>query len=441
MSRSKLSVPTAKLPTFLWGAATAAHQVEGNQRNDWSEWEATVADGLAADAERRLKAKGVPDDAALLALARDPQNYLSADAADHYHRYRQDFDILYDLGCNAYRFSVEWARIEPRPGEYDQRALDHYRDMVRELKKRGITPMITLHHFTNPTWLAAHGGWHGREVVERFAQFSTVVAGYLGPDVTYWCSINEPGSYLLVRYLGGDIWPRWPGGAFRPLDGYRYLRNVVQAHRAARRAIKAANPAAQVGVAHGMVHFELARHDPVSWVMKKLLEYIPDTYLLNRLKHDLDYIGVQYYIRMQVAARLGHPAHWTSYWVGQEPRSHTGWGIYPEGLYHITQRLKRYGLPQIVTENGIADANDLQRAGFIREHIAALDRSRADGADIRGYFYWSLLDNYEWSEGFWPQFGLVAVDRKTQQRTVRPSAKVYAQIIRQHLAASKKRPA
>lgn len=421
---------------FLWGAATAAHQVEGHQHNDWSVWEASVAQKLASGAERRLK-DTVPDWPLIAPEATDPGNYVSGDAADHFNRYREDFDTLRELGCNAYRFSVEWSRIEPEPGVYDQAALEHYADMVRELRKRGITPLVTLHHFTNPVWLESRGGWHGSEVAGRFGKFAGVVAQKLGSEVTYWNSINEPGSYLLMRYLGGGAWPLWPGTTLNPLHAYAYMRNVVKAHKAARAAIKAVNPRAQVGLVHALVDYRLGRRDPLSRLFKAQLDYFPDTYLLNRLRAHTDYVGVNYYLRMPVKVGLTHPQLWAQKWDGHSPQNDMGWSIMPDGLYSVTQKLKRYGLPLIVTENGIPDARDTRRAAYIRDHVEALARSKADGADIRGYFYWSLLDNYEWSEGYWPKFGLIAVDRKTGARLMRPSAREYARIIKDYTRSAR----
>lgn len=419
-----------KLPNdFLWGAATAAHQVEGHQNNNWSVWEASVADKLAADAEKRL-ASEVPDWAAIASEASDPKNYISGDAVDHWNRYEEDFDIMKSLGLNAYRFSVEWSRVEPEPGKYDASALAHYLAMVKALKVRGITPLVTLHHFTDPIWLEDHGGWHGRQVASRFASFAEKVASEFGDEVEYYCTINEPGSYLLMRYLGGGAWPEWPKIEMNLARGYKYLRNVVKAHKLARKAIKAISPSAQVGLAHAVINHQLGRRDPISWLAKKQLDYIPDTYLLSRLKHDIDFIGVNYYMRMIVKAGASHPQNWALKWNGRDPQNDMGWGIYPRGIYNVTQKLKRYNLPILILENGTPDASDKWRAEFIRDHVAELMRSYADGADIRGYFYWSLLDNYEWSEGFWPKFGLVAVERASQKRTIRPSARAYAKIIK-----------
>ena len=302
--------------------------------------------------------------------------------------------------------------------------------MINELKKRGIEPMVTLHHFTDPVWLEDLGGWHGQEVVDRFRAYTDLVAKNLGATVRYWITINEPGSYLLMRYLGGGAWPEWPKIEMNPLKGHKYLKNVVKAHKAAAESLKKVNPEAMAGISHAIIDMQLGRSDPVSIVFRKILRYYPDTYLIKRLKSSYDFIGLNYYMRMKIKAGFKHPALWAPKWDGKDPRNDMGWGIYPDGIYNVTQHLKKYNLPIIITENGIPDNSDSQRGKFITDHLNALARSIADGADIRGYFYWSLLDNYEWSEGFWPRFGLVHVDRKTMKRTVRPSAKVYSDYIK-----------
>ncbi|MHB1864755.1 MAG: glycoside hydrolase family 1 protein [Candidatus Saccharimonadales bacterium] len=412
---------------FLWGTATAAHQVEGNIHNNWTVWESSVANKLAKDAENRLASE--PSWERIKEEASDPANYITGNAADHYNRFKTDIALLDELGCNAFRFSIEWARIEPKPGKYDKQALDHYAQVIDELKKRGIKPFVTLHHFTNPTWLDDQGGWHGDKVVDLFGGYVQAVADYIGRDVEYWCTVNEPGSYLLMRYLGGGAWPEWPLMSFNLGDGYRYLKNVAASHKKAAREIKKVNSQAKLGIANGMLDYQLERADPLSWLAKKQVEYIPDVYLLNRIKNDIDYIGVNYYMRMVIKSGFSHPASWGKKWNGRDPQNDMGWGIYPEGLYNITQGLKKYNLPLIIAENGIPDASDNNRAKFINEHVNSMLRSINDGADIRGYFYWSLLDNYEWSEGYWPKFGLVSVDRKSMQRTLRPSAKAYTEII------------
>lgn len=417
--------------TFLWGAATAAHQVEGNQNNDWSNWETSVAAKLAGTAETRLKDE-LPNWQEIAKEATNPDNYISGTAADHYNRYAEDFDLIKKIGLNAYRFSIEWSRIEPQPGEYNQSELDHYAQVVSELRKREIEPLVTLHHFTNPRWLEGHGGWHGKEVAEKFANFAEVVANNIG-SAKYYCTINEPGSYLLMRYLGGGAWPEWPNMSFDPINGYKYLRNVINAHKLAEAKIRNINKDAQIGMANSIIDFQLGRKDPISWLFLKQLCFIPDFYLLNRLKNNIDYVGVNYYMRMLVKASLSHPANWAKRWdTKTSRRSDTGWELYPKGIYRVTQKVRKYGLPILITENGIADKNDKLRSQFIEEHVSEIMRSKEDGANIRGYFYWSLLDNYEWSEGFWPKFGLIEIDRKTQKRSLRESAKNINKIIKKY---------
>lgn len=416
---------------FLWGAATAAHQVEGNQHNNWSEWEESVATKLANTAVARLKAS-VLNWEEIKKEATDPSNYISGLAADHYNRYEEDFDLMKNIGLNAYRFSIEWSRIEPSPGKYDKAEIDHYKQVVKALKKRGIEPMVSLHHFSDPIWLEEIGGWHGSEIIDRFVAYSKLMAEQLSPDVKYWISINEPGSYMVMRYLGGGIWPEWPKTSSSLKLAYAYLKNLVKIQKQVRLVIKDVNKDAMVGMAHTPIDYHLGRKDPISFIAKKVSGYIPDMYLINRLKKDLDFIGINYYLKIDIKAKFSHPSKWITKWDGKSPRSDSGWGIYPKGIYTTTQRFKKFNLPLFITENGLSDAKDRLRAKFITEHLEQLVKSKNDGADIRGYFHWSLLDNYEWSEGFWPKFGLIAVDRKTLKRTLRPSAKTYGDLIKKY---------
>ncbi len=416
---------------FLFGAATSAQQVEGGVDNNWTNWERNVADKLASGAESRLS-KEVPKWKTIATEAQSRTNYISGTAADHYERYIEDFDIMQKLGFNSYRFSIEWSRIEPELKKYNHQAIDHYAKMISALIERGIEPLVTLHHFTDPKWLEDHGGWHGDEAVDAFKDYCAVVAKAFGSKVNRYVTFNEPGSYLLMRYLGGGAWPEWPKTVLNPAQGYRFLGNLVSSQRLVRNVIKEINPSAQVGLAHGLIDYQLGRHDPLSWLVKKQLDYWPDVYLINRLKRDIDFIGVNYYLRMIVKFNLTSPINWAKKWNGTDPRNDMGWGVYPEGLYNVTQKIKKYHLPLLITENGIPDMSDKLRGNFIKAHLDQVVRSIQDGADINGYFYWSLLDNYEWSEGYWPKFGLVEVDRKTQKRTLKPSAQEYMSIIRAH---------
>lgn len=372
------------MASFLFGAATSAHQVEGNNvHNDWWAWE---REGVA-------RAK-------------------SGQAADHYNRFREDFALASQLGHTAQRFGIEWSRVEPKRGSWDEREITHYREVLQELRRLRLVSFVTLHHFTNPVWLAQAGGWENPETVERFGRYVEKVVAELGELVDFWITINEPMVYVLKGYWEG-VWP--PGIRARaslaqlggPLRVLRVLRNLARAHRLAYQVIHERLAAAQVGMAQ---HF-VAGLPWLSdwWFNQRFLRTTVGTH---------DFIGVNYYF-----PRV--PMGW------QGSRSDMGWPIQAAGLTDVLLSVRQYQKPIYVTENGVADAQDRLRADFIRDHVRAVEAAQAKGADVRGYLHWSLLDNFEWDKGFGPRFGLVEVDYRTMERRVRPSARVFQAIIQQ----------
>lgn len=374
---------------FLWGAATAAHQIEGNNlESDW--WRAEQA-GLLP--------------------------HKSGDACDSWNRWPEDIRLLSDLGLNAYRLSVEWARIEPEPGRFDQTALDTYRGQLETLKRAGIEPLLTLHHFTSPRWLADRGGWSSSEVVPRFADYVDRVARATSDLVRWWVTINEPSILGFKAYVEGS----WPPHQPWNLRGYvRLLRHAAHGHVLARRALQAERRDALVSMAFAIWPTQAARWwSPIDQAMARLVDWLWQGRILRRSLATLDWIGVNYYSRTFV----GFP--WPSRPLGSGERTDFGWEIYPRGLYDVLQRVGRFGRPIVITENGISDADDDQRAAYIVDHLRQVCRAISDGVDVRGYMHWTLLDNFEWAEGFSQRFGLA-----TRERQLRPSSRVYASIAR-----------
>lgn len=410
-------------PGFLWGAAAAAHQVEGgNTKNDWWRWEQAPGHVAAGDC--------------------------SGLACDHFRRYRDDFSLLAELGHTAHRLSVEWSRIEPRPGEFDPEAIAHYRDVLQALREHGLEPFVTLHHFTNPLWLADAGGWLRAEAVAAFERFVARVAAEYRDLVRYWITINEPTVYAFHSYHLGV----WPPGRRSAAAALRVLRHLARAHLAAYRALKAANPDALVGVAHHLAVIDPARpaspaDRAVAALWRRLLwELYPTAFARGApwparqaTPPAEDFFGLNYYTRARVRfdPRPGHL-------FGREvvlpaPRNTLGWELYPEGLERILlaqsarfRRQGRPGLPIVITENGVADVDDQLRPAFLVRHLAALHRALQRGAPVAGYLHWSSMDNFEWAHGFAPRFGLIAVDYATQERRPKPSAHLYAEIIRRN---------
>jgi beta-glucosidase len=377
-----------QLPPFLWGVATSAHQVEGgNHLNDWAYWET----------RGRVPAAGA--------------------AADHWHRWPDDLEAFRALGLNAYRFSVEWSRIEPTPGRFDEDALDHYRAMAAGCVARGLTPLVTLHHFTLPAWLAARGGFLASDAVARFTAYVERVAAAL-PDVLLWVTINEPGVYAVMGYLRGV----WPPFERHPVRMATVTSRLIEAHRAAYAVLKRRRPDVRVGLAHNMLYI---LPDTSAWVNRAaaaLTHRLFNLNVVNRIGHWQDFIGLNYYSPAWVGWR--HPAdpHLTR---PGRPVTDMGWAFAPEGLGYLLDTVwRRYRRPIVVTENGIATEDDALRRTYLAAHLEALGQARRRGADVRGYFYWSGLDNYEWVEGFRPRFGLYYVDYRTQERRLKPGAEV-----------------
>lgn len=386
---------------FLWGSATAAHQVEGgNVNNDWWDYEHD------------------PSTAALES---------SGDAIDHYHRYADDFALLRSLGHNAHRLSLEWSRIEPAPGEFSAAALAHYRRVLTALAGRGMTGFVTLHHFTVPRWFADRGGWLAPDAVEVFERYCARVAAELGDLMPFVCTVNEPQMVSLHGYLEG----RYPPGVTNPALWKRVGRVLLEAHRAAVRALRDGAGEPRAGLVVQLPLLAPARPDDESCqaFCRAMREEIVDLYLDGLVGPDRgDWLGVQYYRKQWV-----DPACPTLF---AEPppgtrTSQMGWAVHPDGFRQMLHRASETGLPLYVTENGMATEDDSERIDYLTSHLAALARARAEGVDIRGYLHWSAFDNFEWSAGYGPKFGLVAVDRdKDFARVPKPSAYVFERIAR-----------
>jgi beta-glucosidase len=385
---------------FLWGAATSAHQTEGQNRNsDW--W-------------RSEEARLVP--------------YRSGDACQSWDRWREDLQLLQQLGLNAYRLSVEWARIEPRPGYFDQAALDHYQQIVAAVRAAGLEPIVTIHHFTNPLWVSDAGGWKDPAIVVRFAEYTAHVANALGDLVRWWITINEPTVFGLFGYISGA----WPPHRRNDLRGYlRHVRHTLAAHAAARGVLRSRSPDALVSMAFHLNPIDPVRYgDPTDQLAVWLYDWLWQGRILRAARPNLDWVGVNYYFRILVRWDVLPWRFFGTPEMGPHQKTEYGWEIYPKGLYRVLKRVGRLGKPVMVTENGIADADDDQRVRYLVGHLRQAHRALREGVDLRGYIHWSLLDNYEWSEGFTKQFGLATVDPTTQRRTLRSSANVYAQIAR-----------
>ena len=410
-------------PGFLWGTSTSAHQVEGgNENNDWNDWEkqpGRVRDGSTSGAACR---------------------WWSGSA-------EEDLAIASSLGQNAHRLSIEWSRLEPEPGRWDDSAFARYARLFDEMRHLGLGAMVTLHHVTLPRWLAARGGWLARDIGILFARFAEECIRRLGAKVDQWVTINEPASLAGAAYAE----TYWPPALGSVGAGLRALSAMLAAHAAAYRAMKRVHPAASIGIVLSAPRFEPARKQShldalicaaQDWVFIGAVVRALRTGLLlpplsgpgpTGLRGSLDFLGVNYY--GQYSVRFDPLLHQRLFGRHvQEPTMRAGdcdWGqVSPEGLTRQLVRFSAMNVPLYVTENGIHDATDSSRPGFLVDHVAAVREAIALGADVRGYFHWSLVDNFEWAEGWQPRFGLIQMDRLTQKRTLRPSAHVYERICR-----------
>jgi len=383
---------------FFWGAATSAHQVEGGNVNNWSEWEKGSAEYLVKKAEKKWLSWQKEKFPKMLWTG----NYISGMACDHYHRFKEDFDIAKSLNHNAHRFSIEWSRIEPKEGKIDQKEIEHYRQVLLALKERNIEPFVTLYHWPLPIWLAKKGGWLNPKTPYYFDRYVKIIGENLFNEVKFWITLNEPNIYTSNSYLKGN-WPPQQKSIFKYL---KVINNLAKGHKLAYRSLKLIDLDCQVGIAKNNIHF---KNIP-------LADYFWNKYFLNKIKDQQDFIGLQYYFHSRLFGNKN------------ESVSDLGWEIYPEGIYHVLKGLKKYKKMIYITENGLADADDNKRAKFIKDHLIWIHKAIEEGVDVGGYFYWSLLDNFEWDKGFWPKFGLVEVDSKTFERKVRPSAYEYAKI-------------
>ena len=398
---------------FLWGAATSAHQVEGNNHNDWTEWEKENAQRLSKESGGKYP----------------PENYISGKACDHYNRYEEDFDLARRLGHNAHRFSIEWSRIEPEEGKFDDKEIEHYRDVIRALRARGIEPFVTLWHWANPLWIRDIGGWENPKTIDYFLRYAGKIAQAL--DIKSWITINEPSVYAGASYLFGQF----PPNVKNWIRSNRVLKNLFEAHCKCYDFLhRYYGNSITVGLSHNL-HYHKPRHGKnlLDWLAVFFVNYIRDTRQLRLTQGKEDFIGLNYYYLDMIQfvfgggrfgiADINNPNHW---------KSDMGWEIFPEGIYHVLKDLKKYNKPIYITENGVADAKDIHREKFIKEHLRWVHKAISKGVDVRGYFYWSLLDNFEWDKGFWPRFGLVEMDYKTMERRVRPSAYEYAKIVKEN---------
>jgi beta-glucosidase len=377
---------------FLWGTATAAHQIEGgNYNNDWWAWEHNPDSGCAES---------------------------SGDACDSLRRWPEDIDLVAAMGLQAYRFSLEWSRIEPAEGEYSIAALDYYRRICAACRQRGVLPVVTFHHFTTPTWLTARGGWEAADAPEAFSRFVTRAAASLGDLIGWACTINELNLIGVMGYALGSS----PPGVKD--DFARHLAvndSIVRAHRLAVDALRSGPGDYPVGMTLSMD--EMVADPGGEGVLEAAQEILEDRFF--RATGGDDFIGVQCYSRVHFGPEGQAPNE------PGVPITQMGYEYWPQGVEYCARRAAAMtGIPVLLTESGIATDDDAERITYLSEVLRGVRRALDDGVDIRGYFVWSLLDNFEWSNGFGPKFGLHSVDPTTFVRQAKPSASWFGAVAR-----------
>jgi beta-glucosidase len=429
---------------FLWGAATSSHQIEGNNiHNDWWHWE---QQGMCEGGAR------------------------SGIATDHWNRYREDLRLAADIGLNSYRFSVEWSRIEPQEGQWNLEAMEWYRELIHECECLGLLPMLTLHHFTSPLWFAERGGFTHKRSPEIFSRYVAQVTRALGSRIPLWCTFNEPMVLVAGTYLGKFM----PPGHYSPENAALACHHLLKAHVKAYEQIHQLSQhrggpwkshPVRVGIAHNMIDFKPDRkwhpiENALTQVFKRFYNRSWLDAITGKKQHfgvtgiipyaeqvrealgrvTTDFIGINYYTKAYVQWRPKAPASerpaelplGLSFARRTEDVSDMGWAIHPQGFQRMIELAASYGMPIYITENGIADREDRLRERFLKEHLDVMDRARCAGIDIRGYYYWSLLDNFEWIKGFGPRFGLYRVDYETLERSLNPSTQALTDRIKTH---------
>lgn len=385
--------------------------------NDWTMWELENAKVLAAQAPYQFSE--LESWAQFKKEAEQSDNYLSGRGVDHYNRYQEDFQILKQLHMNAFRFGIEWSRVEPMEGAWDAAAIDHYRACLKELKELKITPVVTLFHFTLPTWFAARGGFEKRRNVKYFVRFVDKILDELGKDIEWIVTINEPTVYVGESYMIGER----PPNKTKKLLGLRVLNNLIYAHKKIAKLPSRQN-SHKLSMAHHVIELYAGDDAKLSQLSARIANYAVNHFAIRRVRKHSDFLALNYYMSQRI---FGYRVHNSEI----NPTNDLGWDMQPGRLAVVLEDLAaRYHLPIMITENGLADASDSQRQWWLTESIKAMHEALKHDVELIGYLHWSLLDNFEWEKGYWPRFGLVEVDRKTMKRRIRPSAKWFGAVVK-----------
>jgi len=375
---------------FLWGSSVSSYQVEGNIDNcDWS------------------------------------KDFPAGKACQYYSKYEKYFDIAKELNQNIHRFSLEWSRIQPEEGKFDRSEIEHCRKVLIALRERGIKSMLTVWHWTLPLWFSSMGGWENGRSNAYFQQYVKFVSEELGDLVDYWIILNEPELYISLAYFLGLSPPQKKSS---PMSVFVY-KNLIEAHRMGYDTIHEIIPNAKVSSALNMTYVDSFKNNSkVNYFSAVVWDKFRNGLFINNIRTKLDYISVNYYFHDRIRLDLGRFPYILRVQNENKEVSDLGWEICPKGIYHVLLGLKRYNLPIFITENGLADKTDAKRAKFIENHLKWIHKAISSGTDIKGYLHWSLIDNFEWTLGYTPRFGLIEMNYDTLETKIRPSAYAYAKI-------------
>ena len=391
---------------FLWGVATSSYRIEGwNSNSDWWEWE-----------------------------KQDKADNESGRACDYWNRYKKDHDSLSELGVNIFRSSIEWSRIEPEEGKFSEEAIRHYREIFQDLKNRGIKTQVTLWWWTSPLWFQKKYGFHKKDSVKIFARYVKKITKELGDLIDMFTVFNEPMVPLGQGFLAGVF----PPGYKNPFKFLRAVNNLAAAYRESYKIIHKIKPEAQVGITYLYNWYESEGFGFLLKTVNKIAQWYRLDLLGNKIKGFQDYIGVNYYrlgqikfdrknIKMDSRNQI-----YLGLTIKEDKNNAMNWITYPKGIYHVLKEASaKFKLPIYITENGgptRAGLDDDDRIKFIQDHLAFVHKAIGEGVDVRGYNFWSLMDNLEWLYGYEPKFGLIEIDYKTLERKPRKSFYEYAKI-------------
>jgi beta-glucosidase len=415
---------------FLWGVASASYQVEGGEtKSNWSWWETQK------------------DESGKPRIANGDKSGL---ATDHWNRYPEDIGLMQNLGVNSYRMSLSWSKICPKKGVYDTSVLNHYSAVIDSLLAKNIIPNITLHHFDEPLWFMQNGGFEKEENISYYTEFVSKVFLNYGNRVHYWTTFNEVEIFATQGYMMGEF----PPGKKEAKVAGTVLLNVLKAHVLAYKLIKKLpyGEQSEIGIVKDIFLFEPKnRLNLLDWLTSYFINdsfndssldffetgeyhfYIPQqaniTYTDKDAPNNVDYMGLNYYSHLSTVFNTNDPSKMTSAVAGEE-MTDMNYSFYPEGIYLAIQRMARIKKPIIITETGIADADDTKRGKFIKRVLYSVSEAIKDGYDVKGFYYWSLTDNFEWALGYSKRFGLYKVDYKTQKRKLRKGSEEYQKIIK-----------